>query len=159
MRVYLAAPFGEPESVKRQIAEAAREAIQKRRQEIEVYAPWEYKVPHAYEYPNHEWGLMVYTNDVYALDHADWVVVLSYGRTDTTVGTAWEAGYAFASGKYVLVVEVDGDLPRNDGEVAEPEIQSIMMANGCFARIRGLKALKDFDFQNPKPYRTMTEQK
>ena len=157
MKVYLAAPFGEPKSAKREIAMAAKEILGSK--EFNVYAPWEYKLPHAWDYLNDEWGLMVFTNDIYALDHADWVVVLSYGRTDTTVGTSWEAGYAFAKDKKVLIVEVDGDLPRANGKTAEPVVQSLMMANGCFARIRGLKALKQYDFQNPKPLRTKTEQK
>lgn len=77
-------------------------------------------------------------------------------RTHTYANkSAWEAGYAFAKGKKVLVVEVDGEV-KNEGA---PAVQSLMMSNGCYATIRGLDALEHFDFSYPKPQRTDTEQK
>ena len=149
MKFYIASPIGEPNSLKRQLSERAKEILSK---QGEVYAPWDYKIPNAWDYSNQEWGLMVFTNDVYALDHSDWIVVLSYGRIETTVGTAWEAGYAFAKGKKVLVVEVDEELSKS-------AVQSLMMSNGCFACIRGLRELEKYDFKNPVELRTTTEQK
>lgn len=152
MKFYLASPFGKPNSEKRSISERVKKILS---DNGDVYAPWEYKIPNAWDYPNEEWGLMVFTNDIYHIDHSDWVIVLSYGREDTTVGTAWEAGYAFASGKKVLVVEVDGELNEN---AEEEKTQSLMLSNGCYARIRGIDSLSSYDFTNPKPFRTFTEQ-
>lgn len=156
LKFYLASPFGEPNSPRRQIAERVRVILNKYG---EVYAPWDYKIPNAWDYSNTEWGLMVFTNDIHAIDHSNWVVVLSYGRLRTTVGTSWEAGYAFAIGKKVLVVEVDEELNTAEGMQSNPEIQSLMMSNGCFACIRGLKALEKYNFNRPVEIRTNTEQK
>lgn len=150
MKFYLAASIGEKGSVKREISERARAILSKKG---EVFAPWEYQIPNAWNYPNEEWGLMVFTGDVYAIDHSDWVVFLSYGREKTTCGSAWEAGYAFAKGKKVLVVELE------DEEVATPAVQSLMVSNGCYARVRGMGALETYPFENPVPLRTDTEQK
>lgn len=143
-KVYLAAPFGEPNSQKRKNAIEAKRILTSRG--FDVYAPWEYQIPHAWDYPNTEWGLMVFANDVYALDHSDIVVVLSYGRIDTTSGTNWEAGYAYGKGKKVIVVEVNSSAPM-----------SIMVSNGCFARLNGISALEGSDFSTP--CKTTTEQK
>ena len=145
LKAYLAAPFGTPGSIRRENAMRAKEALEKNG--YDVCAPWEYKIPHDWDYPNHEWGLMVFTNDVYAIDHSDMVVVLSYGREDTTSGTNWEAGYAFGVGKKVIVVEC-----------GDSAVMSLMVSNGCYSRIASLDdfcQIIDFDIK----YRTYTEQK
>ena len=131
LKAYLAAPFGIPGSIRRENAMRAKEALEKNG--YDVYAPWEYKIPHDWDYPNHEWGLMV--------------VVLSYGREDTTSGTNWEAGYAFGIGKKVVVVECGDNA-----------VMSLMVSNGCYSRIASLDdfcQIVDFDIK----YRTYTEQK
>ena len=142
--VYLAAPFGEPLSDKRNNALNAKRILENKG--LTVFCPWEYMIPHAYEYPNNEWGQMVFINDVKALDGADIVVVLSYGR-NSTAGTNWEAGYAFGTGKTVIIVEMT------------KEIMSVMVSNGAYARVYGLHGLKEYDFNNMPKTRTSTEQK
>lgn len=144
-KIYLAAPFGTTNSEKRLNAESASRILYGKG--FDVFCPWKYAIPHAWDYPNEEWGLMVFTNDVHAIDNCDYVVVLSYGREDTTVGTSWEAGYAFGIGKKVIIVEM------NDN------VQSLMMANGRWATIKGLKELNDYDFKSLPKSRTNTEQK
>jgi nucleoside 2-deoxyribosyltransferase len=144
INVYLAAPFGEVDSEKRFNAEAA--AVILRRKGFNVYTPWDYIVPHAWDYPNDEWGLMVFMNDIRAIDEADIVVVLSYGR-ESTAGTNWEAGYAFGIGKMVIVVEMTD------------EVMSLMVANGRYATLKGLGGLEDYKWETKPRYRTKTEQK
>ena len=68
--------------------------------------PVEHSIPNAWDYPNDEWGLMVFESDINAINDADVLVLLSYGRKQTA-GSAWEAGYAFAMGKKVIVVEMN----------------------------------------------------
>lgn len=142
-KCYLAAPFGEPESLKRENAIKAAEIL---KEHFDVYCPWEHIIPHAWDYPNDEWGLMVFTNDVEAINRADIVVVLSYGR-ESTAGTNWEAGYAYGVGKKVIIVEMT------------KEIMSLMVANGRYATLRNLAALKEYDFEAMPVKRTLTEQK
>jgi nucleoside 2-deoxyribosyltransferase len=150
MKAYLAAPFGEPKTSKRFNAMAAASIL--RTKGFDVYQPWEYKVPHAWDYPNAEWGQMVFMNDIKEMDTADIVIVLSYGR-NSTAGTNWEAGYAFGIGKRVIVVEM---LSKNN---PENQIMSLMVANGRYATVIGLHGLREYDFDLMPRTRSQTEQK
>lgn len=112
-----------------------------------VFCPWEYKVPQAWEYPNSEWGLMVFMNDIKAIDSYDIVIMLSYGR-NSTAGTNWEAGYAFRTNKKVIVVEMDN-----------PKMMSPMVANGRYATVHGIEGLEKYPFSSMPKLRSTTEQK
>ena len=74
-----------------------------------VYFPAEYKVPDAWDLPNHMWGLAVFEHDIEELDAADIVIVLYYGQ-ETATGSIWEAGYACGKGKKVILVEMIGGI-------------------------------------------------
>ena len=102
-------------------------------------------IPRAWDYPNQEWGLMVFTADLQHLQECDIVVVLSYGRIGTA-GTAWEQGFAYAKCKKILVVEMTN------------HIQSLMVINGANAVIK-FKDLNSYDFEKFHYCRTLTEQK
>lgn len=136
MKIYLASPFGEKGSKKRKNSEKVAEIL--RTTDNEVYCPWEYQVPNAWDYPNTEWGLMVFTNDVKEIDNCNIMVALSYGRLETSSGTNWEIGYAYAKGKQVIVVEME-----------EPEVMSLMVSNGCYSRVRGIEGLQTLIDFNP----------
>ena len=142
-KIYLAASFGAVGSEKRKYAGTAATILKDKG--FDVFCPWDYIVPHAWDYPNDEWGQMVFMNDVHAMDNADIVVVLSYGR-DSTAGTNWEAGYAFGIGKHVILVEMTDS------------IMSLMVANGRYATVKGLEGLRQYDFNQMPKLRTKTEQ-
>jgi len=112
-----------------------------------VYAPIEHVVEHAWEWPNNEWGLQVFRNDVNAINDSEFVVVLSWGRLETSAGTTWEQGYAYGIGKKVILVEMTDN------------VQSLMVANGRFATVKGLEGLYQYDFSRMEPLRSQTEQK
>lgn len=112
----------------------------------DVYAPVEHTIPNAWDYPNNEWGLMVFTEDIQAIQNSDIVVLLSYGRL-STAGANWEAGFAYGIGKTVIVVEMTSD------------IQSLMVANGRYATVRGLEGLEIYDLKALPKLGTDTEQK
>jgi nucleoside 2-deoxyribosyltransferase len=84
-----------------------------------IYNPRKLKIPNAWNMPQSEWARCVFTEDVLAIDQSDTVVVFDFGRNGTC-GTAWEAGYAFAKEKPILLVVMPG--------VQE---QSLMVRNGC----------------------------
>lgn len=143
-RVYLATPVGaNPSSHERLVARSVKEMLEK--QGFDVYAPWEMHIPHAWDYTNAEWGLMVFTRDIAELDACDFAVAISYGR-DCTAGTPWEQGYLYGIGKKVIVVEADG-----------VDMTSIMVANGCWARLTW-ETLPHYDFNALPRWRTTTEQ-
>lgn len=142
-KIYLASPF-ETEKEKEGM-EKAKEIL--RGKGLEVYVPQEHKIPNAWDYPNTEWGLMVFAEDIAAIEAADIVVVLSRGRR-ATAGTSFEAGFAFGIGKKVVVVEMPG-----------VELMSLMLANGRYATVKGLDGLQDYNFETMPETRTETEQK
>lgn len=143
-RAYIASPFFE--DAHRAAAIQATEIL--RHKGIDTYLPLEHKIPNAWDLPNYEWGAAVYRADVKAIRNSDTVVVLSYGRLGSA-GTAWEAGYAFGIGKRVLVVEMPGTT-----------LMSLMVANGRTATLKGLDALRDYDFVHfPKMRDDEMEQK
>ena len=141
MKIYLATTL-EPD--KRKEMFSALEIL--RGQGHEVYAPIEHKIPNAWDWPNAEWGLMVFESDINAIQWCDVVVMLSHGR-HSTAGANWEAGYAFGIGKKVIVVEMTN------------EPMSLMVANGRYATIKGLAGLNRYDWEKMPKTRSETEQK
>ena len=140
-KVYLAASLN-PDC--RDENKKAKEILE--RKFLDVYYPLEYQIPNAWDYPNTEWGLMVFQSDICAIQACDYVVLLSHGRK-STAGANWEAGYAFGLGKKVIVVEMTDN------------IMSLMVANGRYATVKGLEGLKNYDFESLPMSRTNTEQK
>ena len=117
-----------------------------RKADFEVYDPSEHIIEHAWDYPNNEWGLMVFQADIQAIQECDYVVMLSYGR-NSTAGANWESGYAFGVGKKIIVVEMTD------------EPMSLLVANGRYATVKGLSGLLDYDWKTMPKTRTNTEQK
>ena len=141
MKIYLASSFL---PARRTETASAKEILVG--QGHEVYNPVENRIPNAWDYPNDEWGLMVFTEVIQAIQQADAVVLLSYGRMGTA-GSNWEAGFAYALGKKVIVVEM------------ADEIMSLMVANGRYATVKGLNGLSGYDWATMPKTRTKTEQK
>lgn len=148
MKIYLASPL---DDMYREYIGKARKILEGKG--MEVYVPLDHVIPNAWDYPNSEWGLMVFTNDVSAINSADAVVVLSFGRAHVTSGTAWECGYAFARGKRIVLVEID------TGDTGGNFVMSLMLANGRYASVSGLEGLREYDFHTMPKSRTYTEQK
>ena len=145
MKIYLATTIGKPNGLYRRNAIKAKQLLTKLGHE--VYAPWETKIPGAWEMSNSDWGKKVFEFDIKHIEEADGVVVLSYGRK-STAGVNWECGYAYGRGKRVLVVEI-----------SEPKIMSLMVSNGSWAVISGLEELEKYDFSAWPKKMTQTEQK
>lgn len=114
---------------------------------FDVYVPMEHILEHSWNWPNAEWGLQVFRNDVEAIKASRIVVVLNYGRTETTSGTTFEQGLAYAYNKLVILVEMTDN------------VQSLMVANGRYATVKGLEGLESYDFEKLPKSRTNTEVK
>ena len=135
MKIYLAGPVvTDDATVKKQMAEL-EETIERMRLPVlfpgepdmrddfvDLYRPGKHKVPNAWGIDMRTWGQCVFTMDVVAIDECEWMVLADYGRS-ATAGTSWEAGYAFAKGVKILVVQMPG--------VEE----SSLMTQGCAANI------------------------
>ena len=82
----------------RSIAEKLRE------NGYEVYAPFELKIPNAWDYSQEVWAKKVFDKDIEALDKCDIFLMISPGRMGSA-GTNWEQGYAYAKNKKVIVIQ------------------------------------------------------
>lgn len=130
MKIYLASPFFD-EVERANVIEATKILRDKG---LEVYLPLEHKIENAWDYPNHEWGLLVFEADKKAVNECDVLVCLSYGRF-SSAGTNFEIGYAYGLGKKVIIVE----MPK-------VTLMSLMTMNSSHAVVIGFNELKNYDF-------------
>lgn len=101
--IYLA---GSCSSEQRTLMVTIAEFLRKNNQD--VYCPFELKIPNAWDYPQEEWAKMVFDADKSAIDKCDLFLMISPGRT-STAGTNWEQGYAYALGKKTIIVQYTED--------------------------------------------------
>lgn len=105
MRVYLASPFFNTKETlcMEQVLRVLRNSG------YDVFAPYEFKVPDAWNLPNDEWGKIIFKEDVKEIEKADVVVAINHGlRSDS--GTAFEIGYSYSLGKKVFVVYFENNI-------------------------------------------------
>ena len=97
-QIYLAGSCGiERRTEMKRIAEELRK-------DYKVYCPFELKIENAWDMPQEIWAQKVFECDKMAIDACDCMVVISPGR-ESTAGTNWEQGYAYARGKKVFVFQ------------------------------------------------------
>ena len=76
-----------------------------REYEQEVYCPWELKIENAWDMPQEIWARKVFEADIKAIQECEVFVMISSGR-ESTAGTNWENGYAYALNKYIIVIQI-----------------------------------------------------
>lgn len=136
-KIYLASPFFNDAEVERM--EKVRDIL--RAKGLEVFVPNEHQNPEL-EFGSIEWRKATFENDVKHIDWCDLVVsIISNGNYDDS-GTAWELGYAYATGKPVILVNVTG------------ETINLMIADSLHALITSYDELEAYDFGDLKriPY-------
>lgn len=129
-KIYLASPFFNQTELER--VDKVKEILDAKG--LEVFSPKEHQNPE-YEFGSIEWRKATFKNDV---DHIDWcdvvVAIISQGNYDDS-GTAWELGYAYATGKPVIVINLTG------------ETINLMIADSLHALITSYEELKSYDFE------------
>ena len=105
-KIYIAGPF---------FREGERERIEKLREffnkdeffnKYEFFYPMDHTIPGGETMSNGEWALNVFEMDIKELANADMVVAI-YDKHYSDTGTAWELGYAYASGIPVILLCTD----------------------------------------------------
>lgn len=100
MRIYLAGPCdSDNRTMMQSVASVLREMG------LDVYCPFELKIPNAWDYSQEDWAQLVFDADVKALSTCDRMLMVSLGRI-SSAGTNWEQGYAYAMGIPVCVLQV-----------------------------------------------------
>lgn len=71
----------------------------------EVYCPWELKIENAWDISQEEWARKVFEADIKAIQECDTFVMITPGR-ESTAGTNWENGYAYALNKHIVTIQI-----------------------------------------------------
>ena len=101
MKIYLAGPCDTENRYNMvQIAKLFREYGG-----YEVYCPWELKIENAWDISQEEWARKVFEVDIKAIQDCEVFVMISFGR-ESTAGTNWENGYAYALNKRIVVIQI-----------------------------------------------------
>ena len=142
LKIYLAASFAFPD---KELSEQRKEHIKKaatilRKRGFDVFVPHEHKIPNGEQLSNFHWAYKVQMMDKMALLAADWVVILSFGKSGNNGGVAWEAGYAHGLNKNILLVKMNND------------IESMMIWFNVTAHVWGLSGLEKFLFDQPETW-------
>lgn len=136
-KVYLASPFFDDAELER--VNKVKEILDSKG--LEVFSPKEHQNEHL-EFGSIEWRKATFENDVKHIDWCDVVVaIICKGNYDDS-GTAWELGYAYATNKPVVLVNITG------------ETINLMIADSIHALITSYDELKEYDFgkMEKKPY-------
>ena len=136
-KVYLASPFFDDAELER--VDKVTEILDSKG--LEVFSPKEHQNEHL-EFGSIEWRKATFENDVKHIDWCDVVVaIICKGNYDDS-GTAWELGYAYATNKPVVLVNITG------------ETINLMIADSIHALITSYDELKEYDFEKmeKKPY-------
>lgn len=136
-KVYLASPFFDDAELER--VNKVKEILDSK--ELEVFSPKEHQNEHL-EFGSIEWRKATFENDVKHIDWCDVVVaIICKGNYDDS-GTAWELGYAYATNKPVVLVNITG------------ETINLMIADSIHVLITSYDELKEYDFEKmeKKPY-------
>lgn len=136
-KVYLASPFFDDAELER--VNKVKEILDSKG--LEVFSPKEHQNEHL-EFGSIEWRKATFENDVKHIDWCDAVVaIICKGNYDDS-GTAWELGYAYATNKPVVLVNITG------------ETINLMIADSIHALITSYDELKEYDFEKmeKKPY-------
>lgn len=136
-KVYLASPFFDDAELER--VNKVKEILDSKG--LEVFSPKEHQNEHL-EFGSIEWRRATFENDVKHIDWCDVVVaIICKGNYDDS-GTAWELGYAYATNKPVVLVNITG------------ETINLMIADSIHALITSYDELKEYDFEKmeKKPY-------
>lgn len=102
---------------------------------FEVFVPHEHKIDSAREMSNFAWSKAVRDMDVFNLiNNADYVVLLTFGKTGNNGGVCWEAGFAYGIGKPIIIVKQN------------KKVESFMMMFSCSAILEGYQEFRSYDF-------------
>lgn len=100
-KVYLAGPCSsEHRTMMTNIAKTIRNI-----KGFDVYCPFELKIENAWDMTQEDWSKAVFDKDIAAIHDCDIFLMISLGR-ESTAGTNWEQGYAYALKKPTYVFQI-----------------------------------------------------
>lgn len=141
MKIYVAASFAyeDREKTNQRKAEIER-VVSKVNLKAEFYLPHQLKIENAWDISLEEWSRKVFEEDLKALDEADLVIFISYGKENNS-GSVWEVGYAYGKNIPIVMVKMTD------------AVESLMLSNSVRAVIRE-EDIQGYDFTKLPEYKT-----
>ena len=145
---YVAASFayadrGKTEQRKKEIEDVVKQIKNIVGRKYGWYIPHQLKIENAWDISLEEWSRKVYEHDLNALNHADLVIFISYGK-ENNAGAVWEVGYANAKGIKTVVIKMTD------------ETESLMISESVHAIIKK-EEISNYDWATLPSYRTKLE--
>lgn len=128
MRVYLASPFFNEKEC--EVLGQAENILKERG--FSLFSPREHETREG-NVGSGAWSKETFLNDKAAIDWCEVVVMLYWGNYSDS-GTAWECGYAYATNKPVVVVQLG-------------ESSNLMVHEGSHTNLYSIEELKTYDFE------------
>ena len=164
MNIYVAASFCYEDRAK---TSQRKYLIEKVVERVKKFLPGDYYLPHQLTIPNawdislEEWAKAVYDHDICALDDADLILFISFGK-ENNAGAAWEVGYAIGQrdigNYYASEYEFEPTLWNKKiiciKMTDEPE--SLMIANSVNTIIKESE-IESYDWKELPRYKTKME--
>ncbi len=151
MKIYIAASFCyEDRNKTEQKKKLIEETVERIKQYLSgnYYLPHQLKIPNAWDISLEEWSRAVYKHDIKALNEADLVIFLSFGK-ENNAGSAWEVGYIV--GRNTQVLSFDEQKLILVKMTDEPE--SLMISNSI-DRIITKAEIDTYDWSSLPRYKT-----
>ena len=127
MRIYLASPFFNEKEC--EVLSKAENILKER--VLSLFSPRKHETREG-NVGSPAWSKETFSNDKAAIDWCEVVVMLYWGNYSDS-GTAWECGYAYATHKPVVVVQLG-------------ESSNLMIHEGSHTNLYSLEELRDYDF-------------
>lgn len=134
MKIYIASPFFN----EKEITNYNKALDILATKNLDIYAPLQHEVLRTHK-SKKEWATETFLKDIEQINLCDAVVMLFYGLYSDS-GTSWECGYAYATGKPVIVVHL------HEGK------SNCMINVGSYSNLRNLEELKNYDFNTLPKY-------
>ena len=157
MNIYIAASFcyedKDKTSQRKYLIEQTVKRIQKKLKG-NYYIPHKLTIPNAWDISLEEWSNAVYQHDMAALNSADIIIFLSFGK-ENNAGSVWEVGYIY--GRNYNISTIRGNTNPYSQQIImikmTDEIESLMLTNSVNAIISE-KEIESYDWVNRPSYKT-----
>ena len=147
MKIYVAASFAYEDREKTNQRKAEIERVVSKVKlysnvslKTEFYLPHQLKIENAWDISLEEWSRKVFEYDLEALDTADLILFISYGKENNS-GSVWEVGYAYGKNIPIVMVKMTD------------AVESLMLSNSVRAVIRE-EDIQGYDFTKLPEYKT-----
>ena len=157
MNIYVAASFAyedraKTEERKKQIEEVVNKI--KSYIDAEWYLPYNLKIPNAWDISLEEWSQKVYEEDLKALNNADTIIFISYGKGNNA-GAVWEIGYTVGYNQWCMMSNVPYYLLQKKIICIKmtDEFESLMVTQSVDTIITE-KEIESYDWKNLPRYKT-----